>query len=40
MLAAAVRGAVADAVAGMTGLEVRSVDVTITGIDREGESRR
>lgn len=39
-VAAAVRGAVADAVTGMTGLEVRAVDVTITGIDREGESRR
>ncbi len=39
-VAAAVRGAIADAVTGMTGLQVRSVDVTVTGIDRDGESRR
>ena len=37
---AAVRGAIAGAVTGMTGLPVRSVDVTVTGIDRDGESHR
>jgi uncharacterized alkaline shock family protein YloU len=36
----AVRGAVAIAVTDMTGLGVRAVDVTVTGIDREPEPRR
>jgi uncharacterized alkaline shock family protein YloU len=39
-LGTAVRGAVAAAVTDMTGLRVRSVDVTVTGIDREPEPRR
>jgi uncharacterized alkaline shock family protein YloU len=38
-LAISVRDAVADHVARMTGLEVRVVDVTVTGIDRNGGER-
>ena len=39
-LGAQVRSAVGRHVAGMTGLEVRAVDVTVTGLDREREPRR
>jgi uncharacterized alkaline shock family protein YloU len=39
-LGSQVRSAVANHVAGMTGLEVRAVDVTVTGLDREREPRR
>ena len=39
-LGAAVRDAVAGHVRAMTGLDVRSVDVTVTGLDREREVRR
>jgi uncharacterized alkaline shock family protein YloU len=39
-LGAAVRAAVAEHVATMTGLAVRSVDVTVTGLDRERGPRR
>lgn len=38
-LAASVRDAVAAHVTTMTGLEVRTVDVTVTGIDRAGAER-
>ena len=38
-LAEAVREAVAENVSTMTGLEVRVVDVTVTGIDRVGAAR-
>ena len=37
---AAVRSAVAAAVEDMTGLRVQSVDVSVTGIDHDGEPRR
>jgi uncharacterized alkaline shock family protein YloU len=38
-LAASVRDAVAEHVGAMTGLDVRVVDVTVTGIDRSGAER-
>jgi uncharacterized alkaline shock family protein YloU len=38
-LADAVRDAVAEHVSAMTGLQVRVVDVTVTGIDRVGAER-
>lgn len=38
-LASSVRDAVAEHVGVMTGLEVRIVDVTVTGIDRNGGER-
>jgi uncharacterized alkaline shock family protein YloU len=39
-VAAAVRAHVAAAVTQMTGLTVRAVDVTVTGLDRPGEAER
>jgi uncharacterized alkaline shock family protein YloU len=39
-LAVAVRDAVAEHVGRMTGLQVRVVDVTVTGIDRNGSGDR
>jgi uncharacterized alkaline shock family protein YloU len=38
-LAESVRDAVAEHVGAMTGLDVRVVDVTVTGIDRSGSER-
>jgi uncharacterized alkaline shock family protein YloU len=38
-VAASVRDAVAGHVGAMTGLDVRVVDVTVTGIDRSGPER-
>jgi Protein of unknown function (DUF322). len=38
-LADSVRAAVAEHVSAMTGLQVRVVDVTVTGIDRAGADR-
>jgi uncharacterized alkaline shock family protein YloU len=38
-LAVSVRDAVAEHVGAMTGLNVRVVDVTVTGIDRAGGER-